>query len=237
VNNAPYNIAYTVDAMGQVSVDIAYEPREAPRPESARDGEAAARGDQPRGDGRGRGRGRGRGQQQGVPNLGRFGTLWQLAAQFDHMAWYGRGPEPTYSDRKQAPLGIYSGKVADQYVGYFRPQENSNKVDVRWVAVTNGTGIGLLATAPMRIDESGDPAGALSVDARHYSTDQLEAADYDFQLSPERKTYLNLDHVQMGVGGNDSWGAPPMPAYLLPNREYKYSFSIRGIDQPPSALD
>ena len=62
---------------------------------------------------------------------------WILDGSLNQITWYGRGPEPTYSDRKQAPLGVYSSSVADQFVRYFRPQENSNKVDVRWVAVTN----------------------------------------------------------------------------------------------------
>jgi beta-galactosidase len=65
----------------------------------------------------------------------------------------------------------------------------------------------------------------------------MENAEYDFQLSDEKKTFLNLDFAQMGVGGNDSWGALPMDAYLLRNRPYKYRFTIRGIDQPPSALE
>ena len=87
-----------------------------------------------------------------------------MNSQFDHITWYGRGPEPTYSDRKQAPLGLYSGSVAEQYVSYSRPQENGNKVDVRWVAVTSSSGSGLLAKAEMAIDAAGEPAGATVVD-------------------------------------------------------------------------
>jgi beta-galactosidase len=155
--------------------------------------------------------------------LFRFGSEWILDGSLNQIAWYGRGPQPTYSDRKQAPLGIYSGSVADQFVRYFRPQENSNKVDVRWVAVTNPSGIGLLAT--------GDPV--LSVGVSEFSKSQMERALYDFQLERRNRTYLNLDLLQMGVGGNDSWGATAMDDYLPPNKPYHYKFTIRGIDQPP----
>jgi beta-galactosidase len=158
-----------------------------------------------------------------APMVPRFGTLWTLDGSLDHVSWYGRGPWPTYSDRKQAPLGIYSRSVAQQFIRYFRPQENSNKVDVRWVAVTNSSGIGLLA--------AGEPT--LSVGVSEFSKEQMEQARYDFQLERTNRTYLNLDLLQMGVGGNDSWGATAMDDYLPVNKSYQYQFTIRGIDQLP----
>jgi beta-galactosidase len=230
VNNAPYTITYDVDATGQVVVGIAYAAREADSPRGEVDGPG-------RGDGRGRGRGRGRGGPQGVPILPRFGTLFTLPGQLDQITWYGRGPEPTYSDRKQAPLGVYGGSVAQQYVSYSRPQENGNKVDVRWVAVTSTSGPGLLAKGLMGVDENGEPTGALSVAASRFSKEQMENAEYDFQLSDERKTFLNVDLAQLGVGGNDSWGSLPEEPYILRNRDYKYQFMIRGIDQPPAIVE
>jgi beta-galactosidase len=158
-----------------------------------------------------------------APMLPRFGTLWTLDGSFDQVTWFGRGPWPSYSDRQQAPLGIYAGSLAEQFVRYFRPQENNNKVDVRWVAVTNSSGIGLLAT--------GNPT--LSVGVSAFSKEQMERARYDFQLERENRTYLNLDLLQMGVGGNDSWGAKAMDDYLPQNKDYRYEFTVRGIDQPP----
>ncbi len=162
-----------------------------------------------------------------------------MPGQFSQVTWYGRGPEMTYSDRKQAPLGVYGGKVADQYVPYSRPQENTNWVDVRWVAVTSTSGTGLLASAEMTKDEENLPVGGLSVGASQFSKQQMDAnnIEYDFQLAPENKTFLNVDGVQMGVGGNDSWGALPLNDYLLPNRNYKYRYTIRGIDHPPVAAE
>jgi beta-galactosidase len=148
------------------------------------------------------------------------------------------GPHPTYSDRRQAPIGVYSGAVADQYVSYSRPQENTNWVNVRWAAITSSSGTGLLATAecaPQEVGRAGEGAGdGLSVGASRYSKEQREKADYDFQLAAEHCTYLNIDGAQMGVGGNDSWGALPLDEYLLPSRDYHYRYAIRGIDEPPA---
>lgn len=39
-------------------------------------------------------------------------------------------------------------------------------------------------------------------------------------------TSVNIDHQQMGVGGDNSWGAPVHPEYRLREREYRYSFKI-----------
>ena len=120
---------------------------------------------------------------------------------------------------------MYEGKVIDQYHPYIRPQENGNKTDVRWVALTNSEGLGFMA-----IGESN-----LSVSAHHFLND-------DFDEGPEkvqRHTYhikkrdlvtLNLDYKQMGVGGDTSWGerARPHPEYtLFPNRTYSYSLRLR----------
>ncbi len=110
-------------------------------------------------------------------------------------------------------------------------------MDVRWVAVTSTSGTGLLATAEFESHKSGTAELAqngLSVSASRYSKQQLEDADYDFQIAAERRTYLNLDGAQMGVGGNDSWGAFPLDEYLLPNQDYHYRFTICGIDEPPA---
>src|SRR5690625_6790582 len=75
-----------------------------------------------------------------------MGMNVHLHRDFDQITWYGRGPHENYWDRnRSADVGLYSGTVAEQYVPYIRPQENGYKTDVRWVAVTSGSGLGLLA--------------------------------------------------------------------------------------------
>lgn len=155
------------------------------------------------------------------PKLLRFGMEMILPAGFDNITWYGRGPNPTYSDRKFARVGEYSGKVADQWIEYSRPQENGNKVDVRWVTLTNDQGIGLAAYG----------APLLSVNAMHYAKEDLENKEYSWQMPPPRaEIHLNLDLIQMGVGGINSWNKWPMRAYLLPNKKYQYQFRLRPIN-------
>ena len=79
-----------------------------------------------------------------LPEIIRFGMNLEMPREFDQISWLGRGPHESYADRYTSALvGLYSGAVADQYFPYVRPQENGNKVDVRWMAISNKNGLGL----------------------------------------------------------------------------------------------
>jgi beta-galactosidase len=155
-----------------------------------------------------------------LPQLPRLGMQMTLPGDFDRITWFGPGPQETYSDRKDARLGIYSGTVAEQfYNGYVKPGESGNKVDVRWVALTNQKGAGLLVV--------GLPL--LSVNAMHHTTDDLQTAKHPFQLPDRKAVNLNLDLQQEGVGGDNSWGAWPHEEYLIPCAEYSYRFRLQPL--------
>jgi beta-galactosidase len=170
-----------------------------------------------------------------LPELPRFGMQMVLPVEFDNMEWYGRGPHESYWDRKSgAAVGLYGGKVMDQHHAYIRPQESGNKTDVRWMALTDDSGIGLLAVG----------MDLLSTGANHYRMD-------DFENGPEKEqrhakdlvkrnlVTWNLDFKQMGVGGDDSWGARPHDKYTLAPQEYQYKFRLRAFSrnkQEPMAL-
>jgi beta-galactosidase len=165
-----------------------------------------------------------------LPMLPRFGMQMALPAGFEQVAWLGPGPEETYADRNEARVGRYSGTVDAQWTEYSKPQENGNKVDVRWIALTNKAGVGLLAV--------GLPH--LSAAARHYTHEDVWNARHTYELTRRPETYLNLDFRQMGVGGDDSWGALAHEPYQLPAKAYSYRFRLRpfsaAIDGAPGAL-
>src|SRR6185436_8990354 len=101
-----------------------------------------------------------------LPVLPRLGMQLALPAGFENLTWFGHGPQETYSDRKDARVGIYRGTVEEQfYPHYVEPGETGNKVDTRWIALTNKKGAGLLAV--------GQPQ--LSVNALHYGIEDLNA--------------------------------------------------------------
>jgi len=165
----------------------------------------------------------------GLPMLPRFGMQMVMPAGFDLVSWFGPGPEETYSDRNEARVGRYHGLVDEQWTEYSKPQENGNKADARWFAVANAQGTGLLAV--------GMPL--LSAAARHYTHADLWDAKHSYEMTKRPEVYLNLDFKQMGVGGDDSWGALAHEPYQLPAVGYSYRFCLRpfaAADGTPAQL-
>jgi beta-galactosidase len=153
-----------------------------------------------------------------LPDLPRFGMQMAMPGEFSTMTWFGRGPHESYWDRKTgAAVGLHSGPVEEQIHDYVRPQETGNKTDVRWVALTNADGVGLMAI--------GMPL--LSVSAWPFTMQDLEEAEHVNELPRRDTVTVNIDYKQMGVGGDDSWGARTHREYTLPAKPYSYSFRLR----------
>lgn len=145
-----------------------------------------------------------------MAEMPRFGTQATLKAGFDRLTWFGKGPQETYWDRQDARVGLYRGFVRDQFFEYMKPQESGNKEAVRWIALTDASGRGLLAV--------GQPL--LSANAMHHATEDLFCATqkenfYPYQLPRRDTVTLNLDLKQRGLGGDDSWGALPHEAFRV----------------------
>jgi beta-galactosidase len=163
-----------------------------------------------------------------LPDLPRFGLRAVLRPGFERLTWYGPGPEETYADRRGRPVGVYETTVTANYFRYSQPQETGNKVDVRWAAIRNEAGTGLLAVGMPR----------LSLNALHHPAEELDQAGHHHELAPHDETWLNLDSQQMGLGGDDSWGALPLPQYRIPARALEYRFRLRPLaaTESPMAL-
>ncbi|MFA7691574.1 MAG: glycoside hydrolase family 2 TIM barrel-domain containing protein [Candidatus Hydrogenedentales bacterium] len=161
-------------------------------------------------------------KKKNKPALPRLGMQLVLPAGFDRITWLGRGPYETYCDRMDAPIGRYSGTVAEQFCyDYVNPGESGNKVEVRWTALQQDTGQGLLVTA-----EADKP---LSINAMHHSIEDLETAIHPFELPHRDLVILNIDWKQQGVGGDDAWGSWPHEPYLIPCEATSYRFRLRPI--------
>lgn len=158
-----------------------------------------------------------------LPEIPEVGMMLLMDPSFENITWYGKGPHENYWDRAVgAKVGIYSGKVADQMVPYLRPQECGNKTEVRWAELTNQNGIGLLV--------KGNPL--VEVNALPYTPFELEAYDHQYKLPESDKVALRINYRQMGVGGDDSWGAKTHPEFALyANTPYEYSYSLKGFEE------
>ena len=164
-------------------------------------------------------------QDSTISEMPRFGLKLSMLGEFDQVSWYGRGPHESYWDRKtSAAIGHYSGSVWDQSFLYVRPQETGNKTDIFWMAVTNGSR-GLLA--------KGFPTFDGSVHQYPYEDlDYIPGSQRHGNLDLKQKDHLDwlIDYKQMGVGGDNSWGARPHNKYTIFPGKYNFSIMLIPFD-------
>lgn len=163
--------------------------------------------------------------EPGYPELPRFGMMMAVDGKFDQLEWFGRGPHENYMDRKtSAIVGNYRSTPEEQYVPYIAPEENGYKTDTRWITLTDDSGKGIMLKAVPYINFS-----ALHFTNEDLTREQREGM-HTIDLVPRKDIYINVDYAQMGVGGDNSWGAKPLAKYSLPFKEYNYSFILKVID-------
>lgn len=152
-------------------------------------------------------------------NMVKFGATMTLDGRNERVEWYGRGAHPTYCDRKTgAKIGRYKSTVTALEHRYMRPQESSNRTDTRELLITDRQGTGLKITAPHD--------NPLSFSAQHYTIDELEKATHIHKLPYNKKiTVLNVDHMQLGVGGDLPGQALVRDAYVM-KKGVKQSYSF-----------
>ncbi len=170
-----------------------------------------------------------------APLIPRIGLRMQLTNQFDQLTYYGRGPEENYIDRKTSQfVGEYTCPVKEMYEGYIRPQENEHRTDVRWLALTKKSGMGLLVVADDKIE----------FNASNYLMEDLDSGDYVDRGAPvseetdnrhltdpqpQKLVDLFIDYRMMGIGGDNSWGALPLDQYQIkPGMDHgiEYGFTL-----------
>ena len=153
-----------------------------------------------------------------------FGVIFKFNADYDHVEWYGLGPAETYVDRKKgAKLGIYENMVKDNMARYMVPQECGAKEEVRWAKVTDRKGRGML----FEMDENNGP---MMFSALPYTPHEMENAMHPYELPEVHYTVVRVAKDQMGVGGDDSWGARTHEEYLLKtDKKMEFSFVFRGL--------
>ncbi len=154
-----------------------------------------------------------------LPMIPEVGNMLSLPKEFNQIHWYGRGPEENYIDRKTGyDIGIYESTVQDFFVDYIKPQETGNRTDTRWVSLTNSDGIGVMIQAQEVIE----------FNALEYTPEQLSNYLHSYMLPESDLITLRVNQKQMGLGGDNSWGAMPLEAYQIPaSKEYTYTYNMQ----------
>ncbi len=160
--------------------------------------------------------------EEKLPEMPRFGMALAMPAGFERVRWFGRGPHENYSDRKtSAFVGLHELTVDGFNEPYVSPQEMGYRTDTRWLAVTDAQGSGLLFIGP------------LCFSALHYTNEDLtqksRGSIHPTDLTRRDEVCLNIDLAQMGVGGDNAWGAWPHKQYLLQEKKYSHKFVMRPL--------
>lgn len=156
---------------------------------------------------------------KGQPIIPAFGMDFKLKKNLNQFTYYGMGPDENYQDRNRgARLGIFTGDVESNMSEYLIPQECGNRTGVRWICVTDEGNTGLMFSAKDNVFESS---------VLPYSEYELEQAMHENELANPQFTWVRILKKQMGVGGDDSWGAPVHEEYQIPSdKDMSLSFTI-----------
>lgn len=159
-----------------------------------------------------------------MPEPLRIGMQCRMSGDIGNVTWFGRGPVENYSDRKEGlMLGTYSSDVKGMMVDYVVPQENGNRCDVGWFTLLDANGRGL------KVSALGTP---LNFSVWNTTQDELEKARHIGEPAVLADSFtLNIDHVQTGVGGTNTWSGKAIASkqYRLQNKHYEYGFVITAI--------
>ena len=170
-----------------------------------------------------------------LPNIPRLGISLFVSDTYNRVSWYGRGPHETYWDRKSSgKIAIHEGNGVDQFHRYSRPQETGNKTDIRWISIESeklfltaqpldsrflSSSVWPFTTTELEFEPGKD--GGISASGLVPVTNKHGA-----DITIGTRYQWNIDHLQMGVGGDTSWGRHVHDEYTIPVDNYSYSFVI-----------
>ncbi|MCW1921487.1 discoidin domain-containing protein [Luteolibacter arcticus] len=154
--------------------------------------------------------------------LPRIGQQLRLSPELKNFAWYGRGPDENYPDRKTgSDIGRYTKAVKDLFVPYPKPMDMGNREDVRWCALTDDQGNGLVF---------GARGARMSVAALPWDDMQLLTARHPQDLPESQGTVLTLSDQVLGLGGA-SCGPIPLERDIVRSGPWRFGFSIFGLSR------
>jgi beta-galactosidase len=163
-----------------------------------------------------------------MPDLPRVGMQMRILGSLRNVTYFGRGPQENYWDRKLAArVGLYHDTVDKMWFLYVEPQETGNHTDVRWVTFTDDHGFGLKASGVPQIDFSAWPFPISELE--HEKSPVNIGHKHPSEIEFSKDITVNLDYRQMGVAGDDSWGAPVHKEFTLPAKHYEYKFRLEPV--------
>jgi len=157
-----------------------------------------------------------------APNIPKIGMQFSILNTYKNITYLGKGPQANYQDRQTGALfGLYKADATKMNYAYAVPQEYGNHMNTNWFQLENSLGNGLKING----------LKPLNFSVLQYSTEIIEHAKHTNTLKNNELLTVNIDHIQMGVGGDNTWShrAEPHEEYLVKPKTYNYSFSIESL--------
>jgi beta-galactosidase len=159
-----------------------------------------------------------------IPEIPRIGVSFCIPGEFNRAVWYGRGPHENYSDRKSSAfIGLYTSTLETMIEPYVRPQESGYRTQVSWLELVNNKNSGI------RIEGLTE----FCFNALPYADSELdyfpEINRHPSDLKMDGLNYIHIDFAQMGVGGDDSWGARTHKKYMIDFGDYQFRFVLKPL--------
>ncbi|SHJ25492.1 glycoside hydrolase family 2 [Fibrobacter sp. UWP2] len=151
-----------------------------------------------------------------------IGELFTIPGGFEKISWYGKGPKENYVGRNEGSyFGVYTNVVDSMFVPYMENGETGQHTNVKWMALTNSTGKGIMFV--------GSPY--MEFNALHYTPEQLTDVKLPWDLKRDKDITLRIALQQMGLGGINTWGAQPLDKYKMftKNKTYSHKFRITPV--------
>lgn len=159
--------------------------------------------------------------------LPRLGMSMEMNPASEQFRWFGRGPWDSYRDREECCFpALYSSTVTDQWANYVLPQETGNKEDVRWLALNDDEGKGMLFV-------SADRYMAASVGhwrAKDLYTNRNNRKKHPYEVPFCANTVVNLDAYTRALG-NASCGPDVLGKYRVPSARTFLSYIMMPLTQ------
>lgn len=158
--------------------------------------------------------------------LPRMGYTFDMPEGFENYTWYGRGPWDNYADRKESCFpGVFHSTVTDQWTGFCKPQETGNKEEVRWIAITDENGAGVMVVAPEKMSSTVGHWRASSI-----YTDGSNRKKHPYEVPFVKQTVVSIDAAMRALG-NASCGPDVLNQYELKAKRMAFNFLILPLDE------
>ena len=164
----------------------------------------------------------------GTYALPKVGLRMTVVPGYENFTFYGPGPEETYVDRQNgSKVGLYESTVSEEFVDeYLKPQENGNHTSVRWSALTNEDGNGLMVSADGTVETSALHVKAEDINPSTYAYPyNAQTIRHSTEVPMEDVTYWCVDAMQRGVSNTAFFNHVPLEGYYpttKPNADGTY---------------